>query len=362
MTETEHIIVAMSGGVDSSTAAALLCRQGHRVEGLTMILPRYDDSGHEIRGGPTAEDAKLVADKLDIPLHILDLREQFTRTVLDYFERSYAAGRTPNPCARCNEWIKFGALQDEAISRGADALATGHYVRRLRHPETRTWMLAKSPSDTDQTYFLAGLDSHQLARARFPVGEMTKDVVRETALRLELPVHDKADSQDLCFLPAGGYRSYLKHRCPDAFRPGPVRHVSGRELGRHEGFPSYTIGQRRGLGIAWQEPLYVVGFQPDENALLVGEREHLCCLELTVRNVNWLPAEPEAQVQARVKIRYNHPGAMARIRPMEHERAVVTFDEPQQAPCPGQAAAFYDGDVVMGGGTIDETKAMEEAS
>jgi tRNA-specific 2-thiouridylase len=285
---------------------------------------------------------------------VLDLRERFTESVLDYFERSYAAGRTPNPCARCNEWIKFGALQEEALAHGADALATGHYVRRVHDDDTGTWMLALSPAETDQTYFLAGLQPEQVGRARFPVGQMTKAAVRETARRMRLPVHDKGDSQDLCFLPHGGYRSYLRERRPEAFEPGPLVHVSGRELGRHNGLANYTIGQRRGLGIAWQEPLYVVGLRRAGNAVVVGEREHLQTGQIIVADVNWMPCRPQEPLRMRVKIRYNHPGAMARVEPLPDNRARVRFEEPQQAPCPGQVAAFYAGDLLRGGGTIQE--------
>jgi tRNA-specific 2-thiouridylase len=309
-------------------------------------------------GGTAVDNARRVADTIGIPLHVLDLRERFAETVLDYFQRTYAAGRTPNPCARCNERIKFGTLQDEALSRAADALATGHYVRRVQDGKTGTWMLARGTADMDQTYFLAGLSPGQIERARFPVGTMTKQQVRETARRLQLPVHDKGDSQDLCFLPAGGYRNYLRARCPDAFRPGPLRHVGGQELGCHEGLAAYTIGQRRGLGIAWREPLYVVGFQPADNALVVGEREHLHSREITVERVNWMPAPPDHAMPVRVKIRYNHAGAPASVQPLDSGRARVRFQEPQQAPCPGQLAVFYQGKLVRGGGTIDEITRM----
>lgn len=360
MNDTEQIVVAMSGGVDSSTAAALLLQQGHRVAGMTMLLPRFDADGAELATVPGASgDARRVADALGIELAVVDFRERFHETVLDYFEASYAAGRTPNPCARCNEWMKFGALLQAALETGADAMATGHYVRRVRLPEAGRWGLAASPADNDQSYFLAGLTQEQLAAARFPLGGMHKDEVRAVARELGLPVHDRGDSQDLCFLPSGGYRAFLRRRCPDAFRPGPLRHARGEQVGRHDGLAAYTIGQRRGLGVAWREPLYVLGLQPEDNAVLVGERDRLARRALDVEDVNWIVRAPAEPVRATVKIRYNHRGAPATVIPRGAAHARVQFDAAVDAPCPGQAAVFYRGDLVLGGGTIADTDATE---
>jgi tRNA-specific 2-thiouridylase len=291
---------------------------------------------------------------LDIPFYELDLRAYFRETVVADFCRAYGEGRTPNPCARCNEWIKFGKLLDHARALGAQFVATGHYVRKEWDDEAGRAVLRMGKGQNDQSYFLFGLTQEQLRDALFPLGEYCKDEVREMARRMNLPVHGKPGSQDLCFLPDGKYREFLRAECPDAFRPGPVLHVSGKRLGRHEGIADYTVGQRRGLGIAHAEPLYVVGFRPGENAVVVGERRHVLRDEVILDEVNWLSVEPpRGPVEATVKIRYNHPGAEARVIPEGDGRVRVAFTEPQEAPCPGQAAVFYCGTAVLGGGTIE---------
>ncbi len=363
------VVVAMSGGVDSSVAAALLKDSGRDVIGITLRLPTYGDEdaayGDEDAadapccGVAGIEDARRVAEKLDIPFYTWDFRQAFRETVIDDFCRAYAAGRTPNPCIRCNDWVKFGLMLHRAQGLGAGSVATGHYVRK----ETANGRIGLSTGrgSDDQSYFLYCLTQEQLRRAEFPVGDIEKDEVRRLAREHDLPVHDKPGSQDLCFLPAGRYREFLRTECPEAFRPGPIVHVSGQELGMHEGIAGYTVGQRRGLGIAHGRPLYVVAIRAADNVVMVGEKEHILRRTVAVSEVNWIAERPDRPVRAQVKIRYNHPGADADVASLPNGAARVEFDEPQEAPCPGQAAVFYDGDRVLGGGTIETANEDTEA-
>lgn len=355
-TNTEKVLIAMSGGVDSSTAAAVLLEQGRNVVGVTLRIPRYgpeDGRERSCCGQKGMDDARRVAEKLGIPFYALDYREKFERTVLENFRQEYLSGRTPNPCVRCNDWLKFGFLQETALALGAGAIATGHYVRCRHNPQTGRWELLRGSADDDQSYFLFPLSQEQLALARFPLGEMTKEQVREKASSLDLPVHDKPGSTDLCFLPAGGYREVLRAQAPELFEPGPIVHVSGEKLGRHEGIACYTLGQRRGLGISWSEPLYVVELDPEENRVVVGEKQHVFRGEMEVAELNWvaLPGLETAR-RAEVQIRFMHPAAPAVIQRVAENHVRVQFEEPQSAPTPGQAAVFYEADRVLGGGFI----------
>lgn len=353
------VVAAMSGGVDSSVAAGLLRDAGWDVTGVTLRLPVYGDASACERaccGERAIEDARRVAGKLGIPHYALDFREEFRRTVIADFCAAYARGRTPNPCARCNEWVKFGALLKKALALGAEFVATGHYVRKVDDPRTGLFRLRKGPPDDDQSYFLYALSQEQLRHALFPLAEHDKTQVRRRAAELGLPVHDKPGSQDLCFLPLGDYRGFLREHCPQALRPGPILHVSGRELGTHEGVAAYTVGQRRGLGIAHGEPLYVVALRPEENTVVVGERRHLLRRSVTAADVNWMAACPPAEpVPAQVKIRYNHPAAPAQVTALGDGRALVEFAEPVEAPCPGQSVVFYQGEDVLGGGVMESS-------
>ncbi len=354
------VAVAMSGGVDSAAAAALLVERGEfEVVGVSMHLPspagQADRSSTPCCSPTTIGDARRVADLLGIRFYALDQREAFRRAVIADFVESYAGGRTPNPCARCNERVKFGTLLHRVRTFGADMIATGHYVRKARG-ERGGWTLRTAPSDDDQSYFLYGLSQEQLAAALFPVGGMEKSKVRAVARRHDLPVHDKPGSQDLCFLGETPYTELLREQHPDMLRPGPIVHVTGAVLGEHSGLPAYTVGQRRGLGIAHPEPLYVVEVRPEDNTVVVGERRHLRRETITVGKLNWIMPDgpPSAPLRASVKIRYNHPGAPAAILPDGNGGGRVVFDEAQEAPCPGQSAVFYDDGVVLGGGTIEE--------
>jgi tRNA-specific 2-thiouridylase len=351
----------MSGGVDSSVSAGLLKDMGCRVSGIHLLLPRFGPDGRPAGAGRAHEDVSRVCETLGIECRVIDFREGFEEAVLNDFCQAYAEGRTPNPCVVCNERVKFGALLEHARSAGADFLATGHYVRRTCVNGRQA--LERGVDGCDQSYFLYRLNQEQLAAALFPVGEFAKKHVRRMAKERGLSVHDKADSQDLCFVPDGSYRRLLEERCPEAFTPGPIVLTSGEVVGRHGGIAAFTIGQRRGLGVAHSEPLYVVGFDRNENAVIVGGRGRLHSSEILVADVNWVSiAPPREPLEATVRIRYNHAGATATIEPDGRGRARVRFGEPQEAATPGQAAVFHRGDLLLGGGTIQEVAMQEVAA
>ena len=343
------IVVAMSGGVDSSVAAALLKEEGHNVIGATMqILPSDRQGAH------AETDASHIARKLGIPHHVMDLRDVFARMVIDDFCREYSLGRTPNPCGRCNRYIKFGTLMERARELGADYIATGHHARVEHDEATGTYLLKKS-ADTqkDQSYFLCQLTQEQLSHALFPIGSMTKDKVRQTAGELNLNTTARPGSQEICFIPDDDYPRFLKdyRRQPD--EPGPILDQQGNTVGEHKGLTFYTIGQRKGLGIA-AEPLYVTAIEPDRNAVVVGTKEQTYGTELVANNLNWIAiARPEHPVKVKAKVRYRHPEAEAVVKPLDEDSVYVKFTEPQMAITPGQTIVFYDGDTVIGGGTIN---------
>jgi len=360
----------MSGGVDSSTVAALLAREGRSVVGLTMQLwnqRRLPEIASE--GGGTGRccslddvyDARRVAGQIGIPYYVVNFEEQFEERVVKPFVEEYLAGRTPIPCTLCNNYIKFDRFLELADAVGARQIATGHYARVRRCPETGRYQLLRAVDAVkDQTYFLFGLTQAQLARTLFPLGEMTKPEVRELARDLNLAVAAKGDSQEICFVPNGDYAAfldaYLKERGDDlpAAR-GPIVTTSGRALGEHAGVHHFTVGQRRGLGIATGEPLYVIATDSHTRSVVVGGGDELLRRQAFVDNINWISlADPSEPVRAQVKIRHKHAAAPAWIVPAaEANRAQVTFDEPQRAITPGQAAVFYQGDLVLGGGWIE---------
>jgi tRNA-specific 2-thiouridylase len=348
----------MSGGVDSSVAAALLAEQGHDVIGVSMQL--YDASGE---GGPSAfgsccsiddlHDARRVAAAIDIPHYIVNFERQFNEQVVSNFVREYAAGRTPIPCAHCNSDLKFATLLDRARAFGAEAVATGHYARVERDDRTGRFRLKRGADPAkDQAYFLFSLTQDQLSRAIFPVGDRAKDSVREYARQRRLPVAAKPDSQEICFIPDHDYATFVARRISEADCAGAIVDGSGRMLGHHSGIHRFTVGQRKGLGISSGQPVYVLALRPDEREVVVGPKSALERATLTASQVNWI-VEPSGAMRVTAQIRHRHTPAAATVSAVDDARAAVVFDAPQIAITPGQAVVFYDGDVVVGGGWID---------
>lgn len=355
----QRVVVAMSGGVDSSVAAALLVEQGYDVVGIMLRLwSEQSDNTSAANRCCTPDqmaDARRVAAQLDIPFYVLDVQDRFRHTIVQFFIDEHEAGRTPNPCIECNRQIRFTYLLERALALNADYLATGHYAR-VRHSAEGFQLLKAIDSGKDQSYVLHVLGQEQLAHVLFPIGEYTKDEVRDLARRFELPVSSKRDSQDLCFLADGDYRRFLREYGRDMERPGPIVDEFGRVLGRHGGLAFYTIGQRKGLGLSVAEPLYVTGKDVDENALIVGRRNALGRQELVARQVNWVSGTvPERAISAQVKIRYKSAAVDATIEPLGTNVVAVSFAEQVSGITAGQGAVFYDSDVCLGGGTIADS-------
>jgi len=355
-----RVVVAMSGGVDSSVVAALAARAGYDVVGVTLQL--YDHGAAVGRkgaccAGQDIRDARAVADRLGIPHYVLDYESRFREAVIDDFADAYLRGETPIPCVRCNQRVKFRDLLDTARDLGAEALATGHYVRRAEGPDGPELRRAADPS-RDQSYFLFATTRAQLDLLRFPLGALPKAEVRAIADRLALPVAAKPDSQDICFVPSGDYAAVVERLRPGAAEPGEIVHVDGRVLGAHAGVVRYTVGQRRGLGVGGRagedgEPLYVVRLEPEARRVVVGPRAALGRDRVRVREANWLAPPPGPDgVRAQVRLRSAQAPAPAAVFATPDGGAEVLFDEPQFGVAAGQAAVFYDGDRVLGGGWI----------
>jgi len=350
------VVVAMSGGVDSSVAAALLKQQGYEVVG--MMLRLWSEPGKEDSNRCCTPDsmamARRVAAKLDIPFYVVDAKQIFRETVVQYFLDGYAAGRTPNPCLLCNRQIRWTFLLEHALALDADFMATGHYVRKRTTEDGEHQLLRAVDPTKDQSYVLHVLNQEKLARALFPVGEYPKSEIRKMAEALNLPVYKRPDSQDLCFLAGEDYRNFIQRNAAEMLVPGEIVTRAGQTLGQHNGLANYTIGQRKGLGVQSSVPLYVLGKDAATNTLIIGEADELGTDELLARDVNWMSGEaPREPFRAEVKIRYTAKEAWAQVTPLEDGAQVrVWFDAPQRDVTAGQAAVFYDGDLLVGGGII----------
>src|SRR6266568_3717541 len=367
-TQRGLIAVAMSGGVDSSTVAALLQLQGRAIVGLTMQLwnqrrlPELQGDGpaqHRCCSLEDVYDAKSVAQHLNFPHYVVNFEEQFEARVVRPFVDHYLAGRTPIACTNCNTDVKFEPLLRMARQIGAEGLATGHYARIRRNDEAGRWELLRARDNSkDQSYFLWGLTQEQLSRSEFPLGELTKEEVRALARRVNLPVAEKPDSMELCFVPNGNYVQFIHAYSSERGTPlndaeGEIVNQDGEIIGRHNGVHNFTIGQRKGLGFAAGKPLYVLSIDPEKNRVVVGEDEALRKQTFDVENVNWVSIAPPAETfRAAVKIRHKHEPAPATVAPLDETRARITFDAPQRAITPGQAAVFYDGHRVLAGAWI----------
>jgi tRNA-specific 2-thiouridylase len=371
-----RVVLAMSGGVDSSVAAYLLRRQGYDVIGLFMrtgvhgaplTLPSPPEGGEgRVRGGDDgradhkkgccsavdAGDARRVADRLDIPFYALDFEGEFNR-IIDYFADEYLAGRTPNPCVVCNNWLKFGQLWTYGRQLDADFIATGHYARVL-HSEDAVQLHRAADPDKDQSYVLYGLRREVLPHLLFPIGGYRKDEVRGLAREAGLGVANKPDSVEICFVPGGDHAALIRQRRPQHVTAGHIVDTSGKVLAEHDGIEQFTIGQRKGLGFAAGERRYVLRIVPGDNDVVIGPREELLASGMEASQVNWLlDAPPEGPLSCQAKIRYRHTAAPARVTALPDGRALVEFEEPQSAVTPGQAVVFYDGSRVLGGGWIE---------
>jgi tRNA-uridine 2-sulfurtransferase len=352
----QRVLLGMSGGVDSSVAGYLLREQGYEVVGVTMkVWPQDCISRAEDKccGPQAVADARGVAHSLGIPHYVVDEADQFEQMVINYFASEYQAGRTPNPCVMCNEKLKFGNLWGKAQALGCDYIATGHYAIIEHHADRAVLRKGIDPRK-DQSYFLFSLRQPQLRRALTPLGKMLKPQIREIAHSLCLKVADKIDSQEICFVPGNDYKAFLRsHLGESKFHRGEIYDVDGNFVAEHEGIELFTIGQRKGLPGGSARPRYVVDLDPETNRVVVGEVDDLVVDEFEVDRVNWVELNRSNQVaDVTVKIRYNHPGTAATLTPAENGRARVRLHEPQKAVTPGQAAVFYSGDIVLGGGWI----------
>ena len=346
MSENNRVLLAMSGGVDSSAAAVLLREQGYEVAGVVLKMSPVHEQ--------TVEDAKTAASQLGIPLFVKDMTEEFDREVVSYFAAEYRKGRTPNPCIACNRYVKWESLLRRSLAIGADYIATGHYARVERLPGGRYAVRTSVTAAKDQTYALYNLTQDQLAHTLMPVGEYTKEEIREMAEKLGLQVAHKKDSQEICFIPDHDYARFIEENAGEVPPEGNFVDREGHVLGRHRGIIHYTVGQRKGLNLSMGRPVFVTAICPETNEVVIGDAGDVFTDRLVCGNVNWMAMDGLRGGEARVKakIRYSHKGAPCRIREREDGLVECVFDEPQRAVTPGQAVVFYQGDYVAGGGTI----------
>lgn len=356
----KKVMVGMSGGVDSSVAAALLKKEGYEVIGVTLQIWPDDLPGPHPEGGccslSAVEDARMVAFQLDIPYYVLNFQDIFEKNVIDYFVEEYTKGRTPNPCIACNRYVKFDAMLKKAVSMGIDYIATGHYAKVEYDSSAGRYLLKKSVTDKkDQTYVLYNMKQYQLERTLFPIGNYNKETVRKIAEELGFVVADKPDSQEICFVTDNDYAGFISSKLNKPAEPGYFVDTEGNILGKHKGIYNYTVGQRKGLGLSFGKPMYVVKIDAKNNTVVLGESGKEYSEGLIASDLNWIAFEKlESPRKAMAKIRYSAKECEALLVPMGDDKVKVEFSYPQRAVTPGQSVVFYDGDVVLGGGTIEE--------
>jgi len=356
---SKKVMVGMSGGVDSSVAAALLLEKGYDVIGVTMHMWDDPTSEEDVREDAccslsAVDDARRVANKLKIPHYVLNFKDIFKKTIVDYFIEEYLKGRTPNPCIACNKFIKFGIFIEKALSMNVDYVATGHYARIEYDDSRNRYLLKKAVTKTkDQSYVLYNITKENISRVLFPIGDYDKDEVRNLARKYELPVATKPDSQEICFIQDNDYARFIKRISQATIKPGYFVDTKGNILGKHEGIINYTVGQRKGLGISFGKPMYVVRIDSKSNQVVLGDVDDLFSRELIAEDVNYLSIDAlEEPLKVNAKIRYSAKESPATIYPMEDGKVKVIFEQPQRAITPGQSIVFYDGDIVVGGGII----------
>lgn len=354
----KKVVVGMSGGVDSSVAAYLLKEQGYDVIGVTMQIWQDEDRAiQEENGGccglSAVDDARRVAADLGIPYYVMNFKKEFKRDVIDYFIEEYRQGRTPNPCIACNRYVKWESLLKRSLDIGAAYIATGHYARIVKLDNGRYTLMRSATLAKDQTYALYNLTQEQLSCTLMPVGEYSKDEIREIAETINLQVASKPDSQDICFVPDGDYASFIEETTGEKVVPGNFVDLDGNILGQHKGIIHYTVGQRKGLGLSLGKPVFVLEIRPETNEVVIGDNEDALSYTLRANRINFMSVEDlEGDKRVFAKIRYNHKGAWCTVKKCGEDEILCTFEEPQRAITPGQAVVLYDGDYVFGGGTI----------
>lgn len=354
----EKVVVGMSGGVDSSVAAYLLLKAGYDVIGVTMQI--WQDEDVEVQsansgccGLSAVDDARRVANKLGIPYYVMNFKEEFTNSVIDYFVEEYQNGYTPNPCIACNRYVKWESLLDRSLSIGAKYIATGHYAKITKLENGRYTLQESVTADKDQTYALYNLTQDQLAHTLMPVGEYTKDEIRKIAKEIDLRTHNKPDSQEICFIPDNNYAKFISEYTKKEQEEGNFINSDGQVIGRHKGIINYTIGQRRGLNLSMGHPVFVLAIRPETNEVVIGNSDEVYSDKLYANDLNFMSIpDLEGDMKVTGKIRYSHKGSTCTIRKVADDKIECIFDEPQRAITPGQAIVFYDKDIVVGGGTI----------
>lgn len=358
--EKKKVVVGMSGGVDSSVAAYLLKQQGYDVIGVTMQIWQDEDRAvQEENGGccglSAVDDARRVASDLEIPYYVMNFKREFKENVIDYFVSEYLHGRTPNPCIACNRYVKWESLLKRSMDIGADYIATGHYARIEKLSNGRYSLRRSTTLAKDQTYALYNLTQEQLKRTLMPVGAYTKEEIREIAEKIGLRVANKPDSQDICFVPDGNYAEFIEETIERKTPEGNFVLSDGTIVGKHKGITHYTVGQRKGLGLSLRHPVFVLEIRPETNEVVIGSNEESLTYTLRANQLNFMAIEdlkPEEELRVFAKIRYNHKGAWCVVKRIGEDEVLCTFEEQQRAVTPGQAVVFYDGDYVLGGGTI----------